>query len=76
MPKGPQGRKSLEDMSQRERLLFGLACFVAAAGMGLGAWKNPYVQFYLHRFDPIESIILIAMILAALFWVVANAPRS
>lgn len=76
MTKGPQGQKTLEEMSLGERLRFALACLVVAVGMGLIGWKNPYVQFYLHRFDPIESVVVFVVTIGALFLGVRYAPRT
>ncbi len=76
MPKGPQGQKPLHEWSLRERLLLALICFLAAAGLGLSGWKDPYIQYYLHRFDPVETVVVIVLTVGAIIWVLRNAPRT
>ena len=69
-------QKRFSDMSMADRLLFATACFLAAMGLGLGRWKNPYLQYYLHRFDPVETAIILCVGIGALVWAVNNAPKS
>lgn len=69
-------QQQFSDMSMADRLLFATACFLAAVGLGLGRWKNPYLQYYLHRFDPVETAIILCVGIGALVWVVNNAPIS
>jgi hypothetical protein len=68
--------RRFEDMTTADRLWIAAACFLGAAGLGLPRWKNPYVQYYLHRFDPFETAIILCVTIGALAWVVSNAPRK
>jgi hypothetical protein len=59
--------KKVEELTRRERFTFAGAAFVAASSIGLGNWKNPYVQYYLHRFDPWETVVIVAATFGAFF---------
>jgi hypothetical protein len=72
----PGEERRFEDLSTTERLLLIVAAILGGSGMWLLGWKNPYIQYYLHRFDPIETALGLCLTLGGLFWLVNNAPRK
>ena len=73
MPKGPQGQKTLEEMSLRERLIWAAVAFTVVGAMFAISWKAAPLREYLGTYG---SYVFLAAFIGAVIWMVRNAPRT